>query len=85
MAWSECEGPRCLRLWAGQRTGDGRMVDGEVPILETRPSSSALRLRKPDGLAAMQRAVGIMVVCSSRMNMRRKHEVRALNCIGQPG
>lgn len=28
MAWSECEGPRCLRLWASQRTGDGRMGDG---------------------------------------------------------
>lgn len=76
-----------LKAMAGQRMEDGRMGDGdgEVPILETRPSSSALRLRKPDGLAAMQRAVGIMIVCSSRMNMRRKHEVRALNCIGQSG
>ena len=49
---------------AGQRTDNDRRDGGEIPILETRPSSSALRLRKPAGLAAMHLAVGIMLVCN---------------------
>ena len=47
-----------------------------APILETRPNSSALRLRKPDGLAAIHLAVGIILMdmLEGREANRRRYD-----------